>query len=58
VGTALGYFDRIVHEPVNQTIKVVNSAAPVTGFVFQRLRLADAFVIALLNALEELVDPS
>jgi hypothetical protein len=49
--TALGYFNGIVYEPVNQAVKIVNSTAPVTGFVFEWLRLADAFVIVSLNVL-------
>jgi hypothetical protein len=57
MGTALGYFNCVVHETVNQAVKAVNSAVPVTGFVFQWFPLAAAFVIVFLNVLYKLVDP-
>ena len=50
--------NRVVRDPVNDAIPIVDSTAPEAAHVlFQRLRLADSVVSVALDVLQELVDP-
>lgn len=57
MGAALDYFDAAVRDAINETVYVVDVAAPETlQLVFQGLRFADAAVRVAFDIFQKLFD--
>jgi hypothetical protein len=57
MSTALHDFHALIHNPVNQTVFIIYSSAPVSPFVmFQGFWLADARVSIAKNVLQKRID--
>ena len=57
MSAALHNLDRIVQDAINQTVLLVNTAAPIPGVVSdQRLRVSDAVITVAFNVRNQLID--